>query len=368
MIRIIAHLDMDAFFAAVHERDNPRLRGRPIVVGADPKGGKGRGVVSTANYKAREYGIHSAMPISTAWRLAEEARKKGKPEVVFVAPDFRRYSEASRRVFAIVEKALEQACPTKFSQGKVGRVSIDEAYLDLSFAGSYERAIEISKKVKEEIKAKEQLTASIGIGPNKLIAKIASDMQKPDGLTIVEEGDAEKFLEPLSIRKIPGIGPKTEEMFKRKGVQYVRDLKRFSRDELHEMLGKWGLALYEKARGEDDSAVAEEREVKSISEQETFPEDTSDPNFVGGRLKALAQDIFRRFKKSEFKTFQRVVITVRFADFETKTSSRTLERPVTDLNILTFEAWRLLLPFFDKRENPRRKRIRLIGVRIEKLI
>src|SRR5438094_6142232 len=229
-MRIVAHIDMDAFYAAVEERDTPRFRGLPSAVGADPEGGKGRGVVSTANYKAREYGIHSAMPISTAWWLSEAARRQGKPPVVFLSVDMKKYAEVSQRVMAII-RGLAPV---------VEDAGIDEAYADLSFAGSYEKAEAVCRDIKQAIRDRERLTASVGIGPNKLIAKIASNEKKPDGLTVVHEREAEAFLEPLPVRKIPGIGPKTEAELAKQGVRLVRDLKRFSREELQERFGKRG--------------------------------------------------------------------------------------------------------------------------------
>src|SRR3989338_962353 len=199
MKRIIAHLDMDAFFAAVEERDHKWLKGKPIVVGADPKEGRGRGVVSTANYKAREYGIRSALPISKAWQFSELAKKRGMPPAEFLQPNFDRYEETSGRIISLI----------RANKRIVEEASIDEAYFDLSELGSYENAAEFCKKLKKEIFEKEKLTCSVGIGSNKLIAKIASDMQKPDGLTVVGADDektclelVERFLEPLPIRKI----------------------------------------------------------------------------------------------------------------------------------------------------------------------
>jgi DNA polymerase IV (DinB-like DNA polymerase) len=199
-MRLIGHLDMDAFFAAIEERDEPKLKGRPLVVGADPAGGQGRGVVSTANYPARQYGIHSAMPISRAWKLSEAARRRGLPPAAFVRVSHRKYSEVSRRLMEI----LRRHAPL------VEEASVDEAYFDLSFAGSVDAAVTICRKIKEEIQAREQLTGSIGLGPNKLVAKIASDFRKPDGLTVVTAEQAEDFLAPLPVRKIPGIGPNSE--------------------------------------------------------------------------------------------------------------------------------------------------------------
>ena len=361
---------MDAFFAAVEERARPRLRGLPIAVGADPKGGAGRGIVSTANYKAREYGIRSALPISTAWRYSEEAKRAGKPEVIFIEPDFKKYSAASDRIMEIIKKAIHKKVLLE-------RASVDEAYFDLSFTNAYEAAQKLCETIKKEIKKEENLTCSIGIGPNKLIAKIASDMKKPDGLTVVEEKDAENFLEPLPIRKIPGIGPKTEEKFKKLSagggsssggkVARVADLKKFSEEKLRELLGVWGAELYRKIRGIDDSPIVEEYEAKSIGEQETFEIDSRDPGFISARLKALSDGVFRSFKQSGFKVFSTIVVTVRFADFVTKSRSHTMPDPTDSKIILEFEAFKLLMPFFDKRENQEKKAIRLIGIRVEKL-
>jgi len=356
-MRIIGHLDMDAFFAAVEERDNPQFRGLPIAVGADPMGGKGRGVISTANYKAREYGIHSALPISIAWRLSERARRAGKPAAIFLPVNFLRYQEVSGRIMNIIRKYS----PT------VEEASVDEAYFDLSFSESYAKAEEIARKIKVEIKEKEKLTSSVGIGTNKLIAKIASGFQKPDGLTIVKEEGAEKFLEPMPIRSIPGIGPKTEILFKKQGVNFVRELKKISKEKTEEMLGKWGMELYEKVRGWDDSPLVTEHEAKSIGEQETFLKDILDSNFIFDRLKAMCENIIRRLALEGFGKFRTVAVTVRFQDFQTQSRSHTLAAATGNRKILEFEALKLLSPFFDKRENPKKKLIRLIGVRIEKL-
>ncbi len=354
-MRIVGHLDMDAFFASVEERDNPRFKGKPIVVGADPVGGKGRGVVSTANYAARKYGIHSAMPISEAWRLAEAARKGGKPATVFSGGSFGKYSEISHKIFDIVREYAPL----------VEQSSVDEGYFEFPVK-TWEEAEALAKKIKKEIKTKERVTATIGIGPNKLISKIATDVQKPDGLTIIRTEDAEKFLEPLSIREIPGVGPKTEAMFAKLGVKTVKDLKKYSRADMEKLMGKWGDGLYESIRGIDDSPLVEEYEVKSIGEQETFMKDTKDAPFIESRLAELCKSVIERFKQSDFKTYKNVTVTVRFSDFETKSRAHTLAVPASDLNTLRFEALKLLLPFFDKRENSRGKMVRLIGVRVEK--
>jgi DNA polymerase IV (DinB-like DNA polymerase) len=348
---------MDAFFAAVEERESPQFEGKPLVVGADPLAGRGRGVVSTANYLARQYGIHSALPISKAWQFSEIARKSGKPAVVFLPGNYEMYGRVSEKIFAV----LRQYSPM------IEEAGIDEAYFDLTVSATYEKAKETAEKIKQEIKEKEKLIASVGIGPNKLIAKIASDYKKPDGLTVIATAEAEKFLEDLPIRKIPGIGPKTEELLKKQRITLVKHLKNHSIEQLEYLLGKWGRELYRKIRGVDESPLTEGEEAKSIGEQETFLIDTRDPLFIFERLKFLCQSVFKSFNESDFNEFRTVVLTVRFADFETKSRSHTLKEPARIQNILEFEAMKSLLPFLDKRENPRNKLIRLIGVRIEKL-
>jgi DNA polymerase IV (DinB-like DNA polymerase) len=356
-MRIIGHLDMDAFFAAIEERDHPKLKGQPLVVGANPAGGKGRGVVSTANYPARAYGIHSAMPISQAWKLSEAARRRGRPEAVFLRGNHRRYAQVSEKIMGI----LHRFAPV------VEEASIDEAYFDLSFAGSYEGAAEVARRIKAEILAQERLTASIGIGPNKMVAKIASDFHKPDGLTVVTPERAEEFLAPLAVRKIPGIGPKTEKSLAQQGIKTVQDLKAWSPVEMEEKFGKWGPGLYERIRGRHESPLVTEWEPKSIGEQETFAQDTRDLEFIFQRLWALCQEVRRRLSKEGFQTYRTVVVTVRFANFDTYSRSHTLPTPAATLRTLTFEAMKLLMPFVDRRENPKDKLIRLIGVRVEKL-
>lgn len=357
MKRIIAHLDMDAFFASLEEADSPIFMGKPIVVGSDPKEGYGRGVVSTANYKAREYGIKSAVPISRAWQLSQQAKNQGKPEVVFLPVDFARYIEASKQIFEIIKKYAEVVEPA----------SIDEYYFDLSFANNYKSAEKICDKIRKEIKGKLKVTCSVGLGPNKLISKIAAGVKKPNGMFVVKESQVNKFLEPLSIREIPGIGPKTEIIFNDKGIYLVKDLKLFSEQDLHDILGKWGIDLYYKARGQDNSPLVENREAKSIGEQATFQYDSLNAVYIGEVFENICQGVLKSFLNSGFKNFKTVAITVRFSDFETKTSAKTLKHPSNNGKDFKIEALKLLLPYLDKRKNPKKKLIRLIGVRIEKL-
>jgi len=319
--------------------------------------GQGRGVVATANYKAREYGIHSALPISTAWRLSEKAKHEGKPEVVFLPGNHQLYSEISDKIMQIIRKYSEIT----------EQASIDESYIDLSQYGTFEKAEKICLEIKKAIKNQEKITASIGLGPNKLVAKIASDMQKPDGLTIIFPEKVEIFLEGLPIRKIPGIGPKTEQYFNKLKIYKVQDLKKYSQKDLEKKLGKWGGELYKKIRGINDAPVQEEYEIKSIGEQETFFQDTLDFGLVADRVYKLCENIIQRLEKSDYQKFRTVCLTIRFADFDTKTRSHTLEKATGEVRVLKGEITKLLLPFFDSQKNPQKKLIRLIGVRIEKL-
>ncbi len=348
---------MDAFFASVEERDKPRLRGKPLVVGADPQDGKGRGVVSTANYPARKYGIHSAMPISRAWRLAEEGRQKGGAETIWLRPDIARYGEVSGKIMDIIRERVSL----------IEQTSVDEAYLDLSFTGSFEAARKLAEELKRDVKEEESLTCSIGIGPNKLLAKIASDHQKPDGLTVIRPEEALKFLAPLAVRVLPGIGPKTEALLARRGLRAVADLAKLREEELNEMLGKHGTEIFHMARGEDARPVAEGGEAKSIGEQHTFPKDVRDAAELTRVIAATAESVFRSLRAGGFRNFRRVTVTVRFADFTTRNRSRTLPEPADSEGTLRFEAMKLFLPFLDARENPKRKAVRLLGVRAELL-
>lgn len=362
-MRIVVHVDMDAFYAAVEERCNPQLRGLPVVVGADPKDGRGRGVVTTANYKARTFGIHSALPISRAWQLAEAARKRGEPATVFIRTNFRLYEDVSARIMQILQRGADS-----FEEA-----SIDEAYLEISSLGSFEAARERMTALKAEIREKEGLSCSVGIGPNKLIAKIVSGSNKPDGLTLIRQETVLEFLDPLPIRVIPGIGPKSESFLHEQNIRTVKDLREVPEPRLTEWFGKWGQSLFEKAQGIDDSAVSNDWTRKSVGEQETFERDTRSPSFVTAQLNGMAERVVSKLREKEFKGFRTVTLTVRFFDFETKNRSHSLKNGIVvdnneeALQLLKQEALKLLLPFFDSRENPRGKAIRLIGLRLEKL-
>src|SRR5262245_21598690 len=247
-MRIVVHLDMDAFYAAVEAERDPSLRGRPLVIGADPKGGQGRGVVMTASYAARKYGLRSAMPISRAWRLAEAARRRGEPETIFLRGDHALYREVSARIMALARDGADA----------IEEASIDEAYLDVSSQGDFDRARDHALVLKSRIREREGLTASVGIAPNELVAKIASDMQKPDGLTVVPPDAVLDFLAPLSIRVIPGIGPKTQAFLGSHDIKTIADLRAVDPARLVEWLGKWGTDLHERSLGISDSPVSNE--------------------------------------------------------------------------------------------------------------
>jgi DNA polymerase IV (DinB-like DNA polymerase) len=356
---------MDSFFASVEERDHPRIKGLPIVVGSDPANGKGRGVVSTANYAARAYGIKSAIPISRAWQLSQKAKAAGKPEAVFFEPNIKKYAAISREIFEYIA-----------SQGAVFESGgIDECYLELktqdleprTAGGGWEEARKTAQKIQTHIQKKFQLSCSIGIGPNKLIAKIAAGRQKPHGLTMVRDTEVQDFLDPLPARELRGIGVKTAAVLNGQGIETVKQLRQRGKAELMELVGKkHGESMYYYARGVDTAPLEADREAKSIGSEVTFDVDTLDAPTIVGLLKRLAGEVARAVKK-EHKVFKVVGIVVRFSDFETKTRSHTIETASDSGSVLEAEALKLLLPFLDSRENPARKKFRLVGVRAEKL-
>jgi len=380
------HLDMDAFFAAVEEREKPRLKGRPIVIGADPddgnKKGQGRGVVSTANYAARSYGIHSAQPISAAWRLAEAARKQGKPQAVFILPRHRLYADASRKIIQYIEAHVDA----------IEVASIDEAYADISSVGSYKQAEALAKSIQQAIAKREHLSCSIGIGPNKLIAKIASGFKKPHELTIIPPEMVQKFLDPMPVETLPGIGKKTLPLLHAMGIRTVKNLRETSEAALVKKFGAWGAGMTEHAKGEGSSVIEAERDAKSIGEQITLPQDSRNSKILIPELLSLCQSVRKSAENGKFK-FHTVAITVRFADFTTVTRAHTFDSERTSkkkkdknlqlslfdsltppeairilkqpADIIEYEALKLFLPFLDARENPQKKKIRLVGVRVE---
>lgn len=368
MKRIILHLDMDYFFAQVEERENPRFKGKPVVVGADPKGGGGRGVVSTCNYLAREYGIHSAMPISKAFELC--------PDAIFLPVEMELYQQVSERIMEIIKKyspKLIAGSPNLRAKGAnwgFEQVSLDEAYLDLSYifydrrkcsiGKMWEKAKEIAQKLKKEIFKKEKLTATIGVGSNKLIAKMACERAKPDGLLTIKPARVKEFLNPLDIEKLPGIGPKTAEKLRVLKINKIEELKKLSKSKLKNMFGVVGETIYEKARGIDKEPVSPEEIVKSIGREHTFEKDTRDSKIIFETFDEIIEDVYQKLFENNFK-FKIITVVCRFSGFETHTKSKTLKNPTQDLEILKKEAKKLLLKFL--MENL--KLIRLVGLRIK---
>jgi DNA polymerase IV (DinB-like DNA polymerase) len=343
--RIIIHLDMDHFFTAVEEREHPQYKGKPVIVGADPKGGKGRGVVSTSNYEARKAGVKSGMPISRAWKLC--------PEAIYLPVNYPLYTEASNKIMEILRKYA----------GKFEQWGIDEAFLDVtSKVKDFGDAETLARQIKKEIFEKEKLTCSIGIGPNKLVAKIASDFQKPDGLTIVKTEESEKFLAPLPVRKLLWVGRKTEEKLKTMGITTIGDLARCDPTILAEAFGIMGRQLSLMSRGIDRSEVEEKGEIKSISREVTFEEDTADFEVVLDALERLSEEVYKDVLRQNL-CFKTVTIKIRYQNFETHTRGKTLPFITNRLQDLEKIAKELLQIYL----TPDRK-VRLIGVRVSGLI
>lgn len=341
--RITFHADMDSFFASVEVRERPELKGLPVVVGSDPKGGSGRGVVSTCSYEARKYGIHSAMPISQAYRLC--------PDAVFLPSDMKLYAGVSEKVMEILKGFSD-----KFQQ-----VSVDEAYLvPGAEVRNFEEAALYALRIKDEVQKQEGITCSVGVGPNKLIAKIASGFQKPDGLTVVRPGDVREFLFPLPVSKIPGIGEKTASILKSMGLTRVEELANCDVQLLSERFGKMGLRMKQLANGLDFGEVQEKESVKSISRHGTFAEDTTDPVKITGSLDILVESVHSSLLKHRF-LFKTVTLTVRFEDFSTYTRSKTIPIWTSDVFVIKRTAMQLLSEFIGGRK------LRLVGIGVTKL-
>ncbi len=344
-MNVVLHVDMDSFFASIEVRENPDLRGLPVVVGADPKMGKGRGVVTTCTYEARRFGLHSGMPISKAYRLA--------PDAVYLRGNYKLYITVSKNVMKILRGFGD--C---FRQ-----VSIDEAYLDVSEkVASYHQARSLARRVKDAVLEEEGLSCSVGVGPNMLVAKIASDFGKPDGLTVVEPDSVEGFLGPLSVRAIPGIGPKAEKSLKKLGFSTVGDIAGSDPDVLGRFFGRWGLAMLRSARGIDAREVGWERGGrKSIGKERTFHVDTLDRDEIRGTLGGLVEKV-ASIAEDNMIHYRTVSVKVRLEDFSTFSRSRTLDFPTTSLAALRSTAARLVDEFLAGD-----KKIRLVGVRVSGL-
>jgi DNA polymerase IV (DinB-like DNA polymerase) len=344
-MRVILHVDLDAFFPSVEVREHPELKGKPVVVGADPKEGKGRGVVSSASYEARKYGVRSALPISRAWKLC--------PNCVYLRPHFDLYIKASNAIMKILKNHAD-----RFEQG-----GIDEAYLDISSrVKDFDEAGEFAEKLMEEVLDKEKLTCSIGVAPNKMVAKIASDYKKPYGLTVVKEEDVKGFLFPLKVGKIPGVGPKTDRRLKELKIETVSDLATLNPEAMTRQFGVWGAKLHEYANGIDFSEVVEGYETKSIGREVTFEHDVDDEELILNVLDELAEDVHKEVIDCGLQ-FKTITIKVRYQHFDTHTRAKSLLFPTNDLVILRNNAKRLIAPYLR-----RNKKIRLIGLRVSTFV
>ena len=339
-MRLILHIDMDAFFAAVEQKRQPALIGTPVVIGGSGDPTK-RGVVATASYEARKFGIHSAMPLKTAYSLC--------PQAVFLPVDYEAYSRESQKV----KNILRSLTPA------IEDVGIDEAFLDISAIDKPSE--DISQRIKKEIKDETGLTCSIGIAPNKLLAKIASDMDKPDGLTVIMPEDVERILKPLPVRKLWGIGPKTEKYLKDMGIETVGELASLRLETLVDRFGSsYGNYLYHASRGIDDSPLITDWEPKSISRETTFQKDIANWQFIAKTLADLTREVVTDMKDSSFKA-RTVTVKVRFSDFETVTRATTIPQSTDREEEIRKAA------FASLKRVEIKKRVRLIGMRASHL-
>lgn len=336
MDKIILHVDLDAFFASVEELDNPKLKGRPVIVGGKSK----RGVVSTCNYKAREYGIHSAMPIFKAKKLC--------PNGVYIYPRGKRYSEVSHEVFNILHSITD----------KIEKVSIDEAYIDIS--NLYQSPEYVVKLIKKRIKNEVGITLSVGISYNKFLAKLASDWNKPNGVKKIDKSMVPEILEPLELREIHGLGIKSVNKLNRLGIFTVKDLLAYSQSNLESFLGKLGIEIYYRIRGIDNRELKYNYERKSYGHEITLPEDIIDRQKLWGYLVEMLEKIYKYLEKDN-KVGKTLTIKVKFKDFTTITRSKTSSH-----NVFEYEAFQLIMrKIFDKIDF--KSSVRLIGVTISNL-
>lgn len=336
----ILHIDMDAFFASVEELRRPELIGKPVVIGGNGDPTK-RGVVSTASYEARKFGIHSAMPLRTAYKLC--------PDAVFLPVDYGEYSRVSEKI----KDVLREFTPL------IEDVGIDEAFLDISQIDMPSE--EIAKVIKKRIKDETRLTCSIGIASNKLLAKIASDMKKPNGLTVIIKGDVKSRIWPLPVRKIWGVGPKTEVCLKDMGIRTIGELASLPLNKLTERFGESsGNYLYNASRGIDENPLITHWEPKSSSREITFEKDVDDRQVITETLAELTSEVVDDIKEAGYKC-RTVTVKVRFSDFETHTRAKTLYKPTDSLKKLRKTAFDCLNRLELK------KKVRLVGVRVGKL-
>lgn len=335
--RKILHVDMDAFFAAVEQRDNPELRGKPVIVGGDPKS---RGVVSTCSYEARKFGVHSAMSSAQAFRLC--------PQGVFVRPSFKKYSEASAMIHSIFHHYTDW----------VESVSLDEAYLDVAENKlSVDDPVMVASLIKQHVLAATQLTASAGVSINMFLAKVASDLEKPNGLTVIAPEKINEIMKNLPVRKIPGVGPKTEKELLSVGMATCGDIQKTSLRRLISLFGNSGPWLLARAKGEDDREVEPFHERKQMSTETTFQKDTKDMNFLKETIEEFSREIFHDLVQSE-RHAKTVTLKVKYHDFDQITRSKTGNVPVQSSEQIACMAWDLL----KTKTEAGVKLIRLIGV------
>ncbi len=338
--KAIIHLDMDAFYAAVEVLDNPSLKGKPVVVG----GGKKRGVVSSASYEARKFGVHSAQPVATAMRLC--------PPGIFLPVRMQRYREVSQQVFEIFHRFSPLVEP----------LSLDEAFLDLTGSTRlFGSVVEVARKIKQQVAAETGLTVSAGVAPSKFVAKIASDIQKPDGLTIVPQKKVREFLNPLPIEKLWGVGKTTRKTLSQLGVKTIGDLSRLPSELLVKRLGKQGLHLHLLATGVDEREVQSERQVKSIGHEETYPEDIRDMTSVKKELLSLATRVARRLRRNNF-IGRTITLKVKYQDFVQITRSITLPEPSDDGREIFQNCCDLL-----RKTEVGKRPVRLLGISVSQL-
>ncbi len=339
MPRTILHADLDAFFASVEQLDNPELRGRPVVVGGPPEA---RGVVAAASYEARRFGVRSAMPMSRAFRLCPQAAR--------VSPRFDRYAEVSRQVMAIFRDVTPLVEP----------LSLDEAFLDASQSASGGAAhggpSELARQLKRRVKEETGLTVSIGVGTNKTVAKIASDMEKPDGLVVVAPGEEASFLAPMPVRSLWGVGPKAEETLAEMGIRTTGELARADVADLTARFGVRGQWFHRMANGLDDQPVETEHERKSVGAETTFPRDLRDGPELRQVLGHVAEDVARRLREKGLKA-RTVVLKLRYSDFRTITRQTRLAEGIDSAEQLATAAGALL----DQTARPD-DRFRLLGI------
>jgi DNA polymerase-4 len=333
--RYILHADLDAFYTSVEQLDNPQYRGRPLVVGGSPEE---RGVVAAASYEARRYKVHSAMPMRTAMRLC--------PQLVRVSPRFDRYHEISRQVMDIFLELTPLVEP----------LSLDEAYLDISAGVSWERVDKVAGDLRARVKDKTGLVVSIGGGPSKTVAKVSSQLAKPDGLLLVKAGEEQAFLAPLGVGILSGVGPKTAEVLHGHGITTVGDLSACNPGWLQQTFGKRGPELRDRALGIDHSRVTPHRETKSISSEETMSQDVGEEGELVKRIEQMALGVASRLQRSGLAG-KTVTIKLRLADFTTLTRQRTLPAPTSDANVIAPVACELL-----RRELRPERKFRLVGV------